>query len=55
MLEAIIIMAGAIRFLSKQNKAGIVFPETMEHYPTVTVMVPAHNEEVVVAITTEHI
>ncbi|WP_322907029.1 glycosyltransferase [Paenibacillus campi] len=54
-LEAIIIMAGAIRFLSRQNKAGIVFPESMDDYPTVTVMVPAHNEEVVVGITTEHI
>lgn len=54
-LEAIIIMVGAIRFMSRQNKAGIVFPESMDEYPTVTVMVPAHNEEIVVGITTEHI
>ncbi|MEW4372240.1 glycosyltransferase family 2 protein [Paenibacillus kandeliae] len=54
-LEAIVIMAGAIRFMNRQNKTGIVIPETMEHYPTVTVMVPAHNEEIVVGITTEHI
>lgn len=54
-LESILIMAGAIRFLSRQNKKGIVIPESMEDYPTVTVIVPAHNEELVIGSTLEHI
>ncbi|WP_018751761.1 glycosyltransferase family 2 protein [Paenibacillus sanguinis] len=54
-LESLIIMFGAIRFLSKQNRNRFVIPETMEHYPSVTVLVPAHNEEIVVVSTVEHI
>lgn len=53
--EAIVIMIGAIRFMRRQNNTKIVFPKSMEHYPTVTVLVPAHNEDVVVGITAEHI
>lgn len=53
--EAIIIMVGAIRFLSRQNRNKFVVPASMEDYPSVTVLVPAHNEDMVVAITAEHI
>ncbi|ANF94874.1 glycosyltransferase family 2 protein [Paenibacillus bovis] len=53
--EAIVIMVGAIRFLSRQNKQTIHIPENMDHYPTVTVMVPAHNEELVIVATAERI
>ncbi|UUZ81103.1 glycosyltransferase [Paenibacillus sp. P26] len=54
-LEAIVIVAGAIRFIYKQNKAPLVIPDNMDHFPTVTIMVPAHNEEIVIASTVEHI
>ncbi|MFK0525159.1 glycosyltransferase family 2 protein [Paenibacillus illinoisensis] len=53
--ESIVIMAGAIRFINKQEKKGIQIPENMDDYPTVTVMVPAHNEGVVIVSTVEHI
>lgn len=53
--ESIVIMAGAIRFINKQDKKGIQIPEDMDHYPTVTVMVPAHNEGKVIVATVEHI
>ncbi|MFM9281108.1 glycosyltransferase family 2 protein [Paenibacillus jiagnxiensis] len=53
--EAVVIMAGAIRFMNRQNRTNFVIPENMDHFPTVTVLVPAHNEELVVAITAEHI
>ena len=53
--ESIVIMAGAIRFINKQDKKGIQIPENMDHYPTVTVMVPAHNEGLVIVATVEHI
>lgn len=54
-LESLVILAGAIRFLSRQNRNKFVLQDTMEQYPHVTVMVPAHNEELVVATTVEHI
>lgn len=53
--EAIVIMIGAIRFMRRQNQSKVIFPKSMDHFPTVTVLVPAHNEEIVVAITAEHI
>jgi cellulose synthase/poly-beta-1,6-N-acetylglucosamine synthase-like glycosyltransferase len=53
--EAIVIMIGAIRFMRRQNKSKVIFPKSMDDFPTVTVLVPAHNEEIVVAITAEHI
>ncbi|MFB5761980.1 glycosyltransferase family 2 protein [Paenibacillus medicaginis] len=53
--EAVVIMAGAIRFMNRQNRTNFVIPENMDDFPTVTVLVPAHNEELVVAITAEHI
>lgn len=53
--ESIVIMAGAIRFIHKQEKKGIQIPENMDHYPNVTVMVPAHNEGLVIVATVEHI
>lgn len=53
--ESILIMAGAIRFIRKQEKIGVVIPTNMDHYPTITVMVPAHNEGLVIVATVEHI
>jgi cellulose synthase/poly-beta-1,6-N-acetylglucosamine synthase-like glycosyltransferase len=53
--EAILIMAGAIRFIFRQNRSPLVIPQNMDEYPTVTVLVPAHNEEVVITSTVEHI
>lgn len=53
--EAIIIMAGAIKFVFRQNRSPLMIPKNMDNYPTVTVMVPAHNEERVIAATVEHI
>ena len=55
MLESIIIMAGAIVFIHKQNRQKLVNPSNLEDFPTVTVMVPAHNEELVIQATVEHI
>ena len=54
-LESIIIMAGAIVFIHKQNRQKLVNPSNLEDFPTVTVMVPAHNEELVIQATVEHI
>ncbi|MBP2001989.1 cellulose synthase/poly-beta-1,6-N-acetylglucosamine synthase-like glycosyltransferase [Paenibacillus shirakamiensis] len=56
-LEAIIIMIGAIRFIRKQSSVPleILQTEQMLEFPTVTVMVPAHNEAIVIANTVEHI
>lgn len=54
-LEAIIIMAGAVRFVYRQHRTSFHIPEDMDHFPTVTVMVPAHNEDVVITSTVEHI
>ncbi|WP_410768122.1 glycosyltransferase family 2 protein [Fontibacillus sp. BL9] len=54
-LEAIVIMAGAIKFIFRQNRSPLTIPKNMEHYPTVSVLVPAHNEEIVIASTVEHI
>ncbi|ODP29608.1 glycosyltransferase [Paenibacillus sp. PK4536] len=53
--ESIVIMWGAIRFMFKQNKIPTVIPENMDHFPSVTVIVPAHNEEIVIISTVEHI
>ncbi|MCM3173754.1 MULTISPECIES: glycosyltransferase [unclassified Paenibacillus] len=53
--ESILIMTGAIRFIHKQEKIGVHIPKDMDHYPTVTVMVPAHNEGLVIVATVEHI
>jgi cellulose synthase/poly-beta-1,6-N-acetylglucosamine synthase-like glycosyltransferase len=53
--EAIVIMAGAIRFIYRQNSSPLVIPQNMDDYPSVTIMVPAHNEEVVITSTVEHI
>lgn len=53
--EAIVLTAGAIKFLIKQNRRPLVIPRMMDDYPTVTVMVPAHNEELVIAATVERI
>ncbi len=53
--ESVIIMAGAVRFIFKQNKKELMLPGNMDDYPAVTVMVPAHNEELVITATAEHI
>ncbi|MFS0724432.1 glycosyltransferase family 2 protein [Paenibacillus sp. 1P07SE] len=53
--QSILIMSGAIRFIFRQNRQKVVLPDHMDDYPTVTVIVPAHNEELVIAATAEHI
>ncbi|MNZ45076.1 Poly-beta-1,6-N-acetyl-D-glucosamine synthase [compost metagenome] len=53
--ESIIIMTGAVRFIYRQNKQPLAFPDNSEQLPTVSVMVPAHNEEIVIAATVKHI
>ncbi len=53
--EAIIIMAGAIKFIHRQSRTPLVIPQDMERFPTVSVLVPAHNEEIVIESTVEHI
>ncbi|MGN7469309.1 glycosyltransferase family 2 protein [Brevibacillus sp. SAFN-007a] len=54
-LESTVIMLGAIRFVFRQSQQELVIPTNMDSYPTVTVLVPAHNEELVIAATVEHI
>ncbi|RXZ84766.1 glycosyltransferase [Paenibacillaceae bacterium] len=54
-LQSIVIMSGAIRFIFRQNRKGPVMPNNLDDYPTVTVMVPAHNEELVIAFTVRNI
>lgn len=54
-MEALVLLFGAIRFLNRQNRSKYAAPATMDHYPDITVMIPAHNEELVVAATVEHI
>lgn len=53
--EAILIMIGAIVFVRKQNKTSITLPKDMSDYPTVTVLVPAHNEAIVIKKTVEYV
>ncbi|WP_334072529.1 MULTISPECIES: glycosyltransferase [Paenibacillus] len=55
--QSIIIMWGAVRFIFRQSRTDWTIPslEEMERFPTVTVMVPAHNEELVIAATAESI
>ncbi|MFC7678804.1 glycosyltransferase [Paenibacillus sp. GCM10028914] len=53
--ESILIMGGAIVFIRKQNREKATVPVNLEEFPTVTVMVPAHNEELVITATVEHI
>ncbi|MDU5946231.1 MAG: glycosyltransferase family 2 protein, partial [Paenibacillus macerans] len=55
--EAILIMCGAVRFIFRQSRQEwtVPDPEGMKHFPRVTVMVPAHNEELVIAATAENI
>ncbi|TGV17811.1 glycosyltransferase, partial [Mesorhizobium sp. M00.F.Ca.ET.186.01.1.1] len=53
--ESALIMAGAIRFVYRQSKEELVIPTEMDAFPAVTILVPAHNEELVIAATVEHI
>lgn len=55
--ESILIMGGAARFIFRQSRKDwtIPAPEEMERFPKVTVMVPAHNEQLVIAATAENI
>ncbi|WP_054954661.1 glycosyltransferase family 2 protein [Paenibacillus dakarensis] len=53
--ESILLMIGAVLFIRKQSREELVMPDHLEDFPTVTVMVPAHNEELVITATVEHI
>lgn len=50
-------MVGAVRFIFRQSRKEWTIPDAdqMAHFPKVTVLVPAHNEELVIAATAEHI
>lgn len=52
---SILMMIGAQRFIIRQSKKELVIPSISEQAPKVTVMVPAHNEELVIQMTVEHI
>ncbi|WP_454192031.1 glycosyltransferase family 2 protein [Paenibacillus sp. Marseille-Q7038] len=52
---SILMMIGAQRFIIRQSKKELVIPFISEQAPKVTVMVPAHNEELVIQMTVEHI
>ncbi|GGN94267.1 glycosyltransferase family 2 protein [Saccharibacillus kuerlensis] len=54
-LQSIVFMAGAIRFLMKERKEKWDASQDMSHFPTVTVLIPAHNEELVIAATAENV
>ncbi|MDO3409948.1 glycosyltransferase [Saccharibacillus sp. CPCC 101409] len=53
--EAILIMAGATRFIYKERRRPWSITGDTSAYPTVTVLVPAHNEELVIAATAENV
>ncbi|MUG46925.1 glycosyltransferase [Paenibacillus woosongensis] len=53
--QSIIIMTGAIRFVWRQSITPLTMPADMEGFPTVTVIVPAHNEELVITATARHV
>lgn len=54
LLMASLTLAGAVHFWLTHSKK-VVDIEPLEHYPSVTIIVPAHNEEVVIAQTTRAI
>ncbi|KZS46122.1 glycosyl transferase [Paenibacillus glucanolyticus] len=55
--QSILIMGGAVRYIFRQSRKEWTIPDVdqMAHFPKVTVLVPAHNEELVIAATAEHI
>ncbi|WP_042169381.1 glycosyltransferase family 2 protein [Paenibacillus gorillae] len=53
--ESIVIMAGAIKFIRRKNREPLTIPQDMDNYPAVTVLVPAHNEDLVIVQTVERI
>ncbi|TLG72579.1 glycosyltransferase [Culicoidibacter larvae] len=55
-IETLFIIAGSLRFHFKKLKESVEFKDIdWEHLPTVTVMVPAHNEERVIEATVRRI
>ncbi|MDT9606669.1 glycosyltransferase family 2 protein [Lactobacillus johnsonii] len=54
LLASLITLYGAIRFWIKHSKK-IVSITPLKRYPTITIVVPAHNEELVIAKTTKGI
>ena len=54
LLASLVTLYGAIRFWIKHSKK-IVFITPLKRYPTITIVVPAHNEELVIAKTTKGI
>lgn len=55
-IESLFIIGGSLRFHFKKLKESVAFEEVdWEHLPTVTVMVPAHNEERVIEATVRRI
>ena len=54
LLASLVTLYGAIRFWIKHSKK-IVSITPLKRYPTITIVVPAHNEELVIAKTTKGI
>lgn len=54
LLASLVTLYGAIRFWIKHSKK-IVSITALKRYPTITIVVPAHNEELVIAKTTKGI
>ena len=52
LLASLVTLYGAIRFWIKHSKK-IVSITPLKRYPTITIVVPAHNEELVIAKTTK--
>lgn len=54
LLASLVTLYGAIRFWIRHSKK-IVYITPLKRYPTITIVVPAHNEELVIAKTTKGI
>ena len=54
LLASLVTLYGATRFWLKHSKK-VISITPLKHYPAITIVVPAHNEEVVIANTTKGI
>ncbi|WP_172194568.1 glycosyltransferase family 2 protein [Saccharibacillus qingshengii] len=54
-LQSIVFMAGGARFLILERRERWDSSQDMSSFPTVTVLIPAHNEEMVIAATAENV
>ncbi len=54
LLMSLVTLAGAVKFWLKHSKVSVKI-EPLKRYPQVTIVVPAHNEKLVIAKTAEAI